>query len=389
MTTAFVRLALEKDWDLGRLTAESFTWPTTKATIVALRDVVTVVPTDSWADAGPPVITPTGLDSIGGGIRRRSRKYRGPVFQVRAAGPGLSFGDLLLPRNPNSPVLLIGSDLLGALVSSQFLALRADPDSALWIWGVLNSRSGRRFRQHFATGVTSTSVTRGRLLDIEIPWPSARQIARRRAPLEEIERQTHRPEEEAAGTWWRTEDLRVVDWNLALATPDREIFNSGIPLGELCREIVRGRHTPRGAIKDEPAVGLLPVTDIAAIQGKPIRRWVSPTEPTQTVATPGDVFVAAVGARPHAALASDRTAVDHNLFLLRLRDRAQASGLVQFLNGETGYGLRRIFLTGVTVPSLGKQALARLPVPEEALQGSTEPAVPIHLADQLERVLWT
>jgi hypothetical protein len=131
------------------------------------------------------------------------------------------------------------------------------------------------------------------------------------------------------------------------------------------------------------------VTDIDSIDGKPVRRWVSPIETKQVVANPGDVFVAAVGARPHAALANENTAVDRNLFLLRLRNVSQGPGLVQFLNGQTGYGLRKIVLSGTTVPSLGMQALSRLPVPEEDLQSPNEPGPRVPLADELERVLWT
>jgi hypothetical protein len=389
MTTAFVRLAREEDWDLGRLTAASFRWPIAKANTVALRDVISTVPTDSWIDVGAPVITPAGLDPVGGGVRRRSRKYRGSVFQIRASGPGLNLGDLLLPRSPETPVLLVGSDLVGSLVSSQFLALRTDAASALWIWAVLNSRSGRSLRQHFAGGVMASSATRARLLDLELPWPSSQEIAQRAHRLADIEVQTHRPEEEASGTWWRAVDLRKMDWNLALATPDLEVFNSGSPLRELCREIIRGRPAPREALRDEPTRGFIPVTDIAVIDGKPVHRWVSATLTNQIVATPGDVFVAAVGNRPHAALATENSAVDRNLFLLRLHDPAHAIGLVQYLNGQTGYGLRRILLSGAIIPGLRKDALASLPVPEEVLRSSPNPAVLIPLAEQLEQALWS
>ena len=145
------------------------------------------------------------------------------------------------------PLILVGSDLVGSLVSSQFLALRAEAASALWIWGVLNSHSGRRFRQQFASGVMATSATRGRLLDLEIPWPSRRQMTQRETRLAEIEKRSHRQEEEAAGTWWRTQDLRETTWNVALATPDREILNRGIPLGELMsRDSPRPSYAPRG-----------------------------------------------------------------------------------------------------------------------------------------------
>src|SRR5262249_4731202 len=157
--------------------------------------------------------------------------------------------------------------------------------------------------------------------------------ARREHHLVGIEAQTHRPEEEASGTWWRTVDLKNTDWNLALAAPDLEVFNTGVPLKKLCREIIRGRLALREAVRDKPTDGFIAVTDIGVIGGKPVHRWVSLTLANQIIATPGDVFVAAVGNRPHAALAKEDSAVDRNLFLLRLHDPSHAVGLVQYLNG--------------------------------------------------------
>jgi hypothetical protein len=111
-------------------------------------------------------------------------------------------------------------------------------------------------------------------------------------------------------------------------------------------------------------------------------------EPRTVIAKPGDVFVAAVGARPHAVLATETTAVDRNVFLLRPRDRGKGPAIVHYLNGQTGYGLRQVLLTGNIIPGMRKGSLARLPVPPGALDftGSTGPLVPLDL--RLEQTLW-
>jgi hypothetical protein len=106
------------------------------------------------------------------------------------------------------------------------------------------------------------------------------------------------------------------------------------------------------------------------------------------IAQPGDVFVAAAGARPHAVVATETTAVDRNVFVLRLRDPQHGPAIAHYLNGQTGYGLRQVLLTGDFIPGMRKDNLARLPVPREALDytGTAEPLVPLDM--QLEQALW-
>jgi hypothetical protein len=226
------------------------------------------------------------------------------------------------------------------------------------------------------------------LLDLEIPLlPSAKaDVINRR--LQSIELGTHREEEEAGETWWRVADLSREEWATALAVPSPQALDAGIPLTDLCEEITRGRHVPRETYQTEPGPGLMQVTDIAVLGGKPVRHWV-PLDARPVVAESGDVFVAAVGTRPHAALATETTAVDRNVFVLRLRDRSNGPGIVHYLNGKIGYGLRQAFLTGDFIPGMRKDNLARLPIPPERLEftGSDEKLVPLDI--QLEHALWT
>jgi hypothetical protein len=388
ITSTIVALRDARSWDPVVLTAAALEWPGHESRTSPLREIATALLADGWVEGDLPVITPGSLDPVGWGVRRRSRKYRGAAFQVRESERGLRPGDVLVPTTPELPLLLVRPDHLGSLVSSAFLALRPGTDLALWIWGVLSSASGRAFRAHLATGTVSRATTKSAMLDLEIPIPPLIKLNAIDERLRVIERSTHREEEEASGTWWRTADLSRGDWSVAFATPDPKALDIGIPLGDLCREIVRGRHVPLEEYRDSPGDELLPVTDIAVLGGKPVRRWVA-AEQRPTIAEPGDVFVAAVGARPHAVLATATTAVDRNLFVLRLRDRATGPAIARYLNGQTGYGLRQMLLTGAVIPGIRKDNLARLPVLPEVFDstGTTEPLVPLDL--QLEHALWS
>jgi hypothetical protein len=289
------------------------------------------------------------------------------------------------------PALLVRPDLVGSMASPSFLALRPREGLGLWLWGVLSSRSGRTVRSYLATNALGRTNSRTALLELQVPLPPVREEPG--LLLEEhlalIELHTHRPEEEATGTWWRSADLRGSDWQLKLVTPNPTILDDGVPLSELCAEIVRGRPVPQEAVSDRPAPDHLPLTDISVIDGKPVRRWVPLGPKPPMIAHPGDVLIAAVGNRPHAFLVTESTAVDRNLWLLRLLDADHGPGLVRYLNGETGYGLRQLLLTGEYIPGLRKDNLSLLPVPPQALDdlGPGEPLVPLDL--QLEQALWS
>ena len=389
ITSAVVSLGGEPSWDPVHLTASAFRWPSEDSGTAAIGDLVTTLLPDGWVDKDVPIITPGGLDPVSGGIRRRSRKYRGPAYRVRASGRGLLPGDLLVPLTPEIPAMLVRPDLVGSMVSQSFLALRPRDDLGLWLWGVLSSRSGRTARSYKATNALGRPSSRAALLDLQVPLPPALEG---RTPLQEriahIELQTHRSEEEAAETWWRTADLRGTDWQQQLIAPDPAALSNGIPLRDLCTEIMRGRPVRQEAITDRPEPGSLPLTDISVIDGKRARRWVLPGAKPPIVAHPGDVLVAAVGNRPHAYLVTEITAVDRNLWLLRLVNGDLGPGLVRYLNGEVGYGVRQLLLTGRYLPGLRKDHLSALPVPLETLQdpGPGEPGVPLDL--QLEQALW-
>jgi hypothetical protein len=74
--------------------------------------------------------------------------------------------------------------------------------------------------------------------------------------------------------------------------------------------------------------------------------------------------------------------------VLRLRDPQRGPAVAHYLNGQTGYGLRQVLLTGDFIPGMKKDNLVRLPVPPEALEyaRAAEPLVPLDA--QLEQALW-
>ncbi len=274
ISTTVVSLRERPIWDPAALTAEALQWPGRYRHPLPLRDLTRSLLPDGWVEHDVPVITPASLDPVGGGVRKRSRKYRGAAFQVGSHERGLQAGDLLVPMNPDLPLLLLQPEHVGSLVSSTFLALRPHDGLSLWIWAVLTSRTGRQFRTHLAVGSAGRATTKAALLDLEIPVPPLAEAGVRDERLLAIERGTHREEEEAGGTSWRTADLTTGDWSIALATPNPDVLDLGIPLGDLCGEITRGRAVPREDYREAPEPGLVALTDIAVLGGKPVRRWV-------------------------------------------------------------------------------------------------------------------
>lgn len=388
LASTVVDLRTRPAWDPAKLLVADFQWPASDP-LFALGDLATSVSPDAIAAQGMAVVTPASIDPVSGGIRRRSRRYQGGSFQV---GTSLLAGDLLIPSTPLTPVLLVDERLVGALVAAHFRAMRPGPNvSSLWLWAVLNSQTGRAARAAVSAGSTLPSLARSALSTLEVPVPSLAVQGDLAPMLTEIERTTHIEEEEAPQTWWRVSDLRnTKDWYLETSVGDAQLVD-GVDLGSLCEQIARGRRV-RALAVTEPAEGLVPVTDIPVLGGMGTKHWV-PDDPRRlTFAEPGDVFVAAVGDRPHAMPATSRTAVGDRVYVLRLKNRSQAAGLARFLNSTEGFRRRSLFLTRGGAPSFAKRDLERLPIPEKALgdvQPEGLPAQPqVPLADRLEQVLW-
>jgi hypothetical protein len=369
---------------MGILTAGTFRWPT-DAPRVALADLVTLVVASSIVEAGAQVITPASLDAATGGIRRRSQRYQGPVFQVTR---DLQINDLLVPSSAEAPVLLVTEHLRGALVSSRFTALRPTGNvMPLWIWAVLNSKSGRELRQRFSLGSFDTGGAKARILDLVIPVPALARQFEAEPTLGAIESTTHVEEEEAPSTWWRTADFRDNEWRLLLASPEPERLDDGEPLESYAEKIERGGAVARDEVTDVLDAGT-PITDGAVLAGGPVKRWTRSHGRSGVVATSRDVLVAAIGSRAHATVASEMSVLERNVIRIRLKNPRHAEAVAHYLNGSAGYGLRQMLLRGSTVPHLSVADLSRMPIPAEVLgnNGTAQPTIPVAL--QLEHALW-
>lgn len=370
-------------WNMATLTAETFQWPTT-APRVALRQLISqIVAPKSVVQAGVQVVTPDSIDEETGGIRRRSWKYQGSVFQVKR---DLEVGDLLVAPRPETPALLVTENLRGALVSSRFTALRTSGAATpLWIWAVLNSTSGHDLRHRSSLGSFHPGVPHAQILDIEIPVPPLTIQREIGISLRSIESTTHiNDEEEAPPTWWRIADLRGSEWRLQLANPTPDLLNDGPPLSTYAEKIELGR-VLRGEVTDVPDAGL-PVIDGAALSGKPIRRWLRGfTHPT-VIAEAGDVLVAAIGVRARATVVTGDAAVDRSAIRIRLKEPRHAEAVARYLNGTAGYAYRQMSTSLATIPRVSVADLSRMPLPSEALRGTASPT--ISLAERLEQTLW-
>jgi hypothetical protein len=384
IVTARVDLRSRLTWDTAILTAETFRWPTV-APRVALADLVTLVVASSIVEAGVQVVTPASLDAAIGGIRRRSQQYQGPVFQVTR---DLQIGDVLVPPNAEAPALLVTEALRGALVSARFTALRPSGNViSLWIWAVLNSKSGLDLRQRLSLGSLDTGGAKARILDIAIPVPTLAHQIEVEPTLRAIESTTHVEEDEAPSTWWRTANLRGREWRLLLASPEPERLDEGEPLEYYAERIERGAAVGRDDVTDVPDAGT-PVTDGAILAGALVKRWARSSGKPGVMAIPGDVLVAAIGSRAHATVATGMSVIDRNVIRIQLKNPHQAEAVAQYLNGSAGYGLRQMLLRGSTIPHLSVADLSRMPIPAEALayDGTAQPLIPLAL--QLEHALW-
>lgn len=384
IVTARVDLRGRPTWDTGILTTETFRWPT-DAPRVALGELVTQVVSSSIVEAGVQVITPASLDAAIGGVRRRSLRYQGSVFQVMR---DLQIDDVLVPPNAEAPVLLVTEALRGALVSSRFTALRPSGNVIpLWIWAVLNSSSGRDLRQRLSLGGLDVGGAKARLLDLAFPVPSLAHQIEVEPTLRAIESTTHIDEDEAPSTWWRVTNLRGGEWRLLLASPQPERLDEGEPLGDYAEKIEQGTAVGRDDITDVPDAGT-PVIDGAVLAGGILKRWAKSPDRRGVMAMPRDILVAAIGNRAHATVANEASVIDRNVIRIQLKDPHQAEAVAQYLNGSAGYGLRQMLLRGSTVPHLSVADLSRMPIPPEALayDGDAQPLIPLAL--RLEHALW-
>lgn len=376
----------EANWDTGQLVTAAFRWPR-ELDSRRLSDLATLIEPQQFIELGTQVVTPIGLDSVYGGIRRRTTSYEGPAYLVGGAEENLQPGDLLIATRSSAPALMVQAHMLGAAVSAAFSAFRFPSiEQAYWVWGVLNSTSG----QAYLRGAMTDTLTshRPRVGDLLVPWPDEVSQSGLTETLAALESETKRPTEDAAETWWSVADLREIEWRAALATPEPAQLLNGTSLEELGVVISAGRPFDRTAVLTTPTDGALPLVNGGVLAGRPITRWLV-TDAKASIAEPGDILVAAVGDRAHARVLEQGAIIDSGVYRLRVPTGLPPERVTSYLNGQVGHGLRRLLLSGSVIPRVNLRDLKQLRVPDGSLDvGQTAGAVK-PLAEQLELVLWT
>lgn len=384
-TYRLVDLQGVSSWDPAELLSSAFRWPT-EWPLVRLSEVTVRLTPRLFVDNGAAVITPGGIDTQYGGVRKRSLKYRGVAFQVGGSHQDLQHGDLILPRNPEVPPLLIGASLVGAMISDGFYAFRtAGQLSSAFLWALFSSESGRALRRALSSGFSRISTSK--LDEISIPLPSAETQARIQTDLAGILARLENAEVEAATTWWSTANLQELSWQLALATPEPEQLSFGSPLTDHA-SVLSGKQIDRNALLDSHKPGLLPATNGSVLSGRKRPRWTEQTANTVT-AIPGDVLVASVGDRANARVVEEATVIDQGILLVRPNRSERAVKIAAYLNSRAGQARRQMLLSGAIIPRVSIRDLAKIPIPEDLFEGEAVDAPLVPLTDELEELLWT
>ncbi|WP_157535925.1 hypothetical protein [Microbacterium sp. Root166] len=380
-------LRSKRTWDIGSLAIDEFAWPANQP-LLQLGEVAHTLSAVEEAEPDFPVITPLSIDSVTGVLRRRQRGYIGAAFRVGGFGRALQPGDVLVPST-NVPALFVNETLTGSLASAQFLAIRPDPSviDSHWLWGVLNSRSGRSLRRLVTAESSGKLDATAALLRMKIVVPSLdeqRSVAYR---LVAVEQRLRGQEQEGPTTWWRVTDLRGQQWRFALASANPSLMQEGEPLSNYC-EIVRGRQSrPREDQPMNPSTDMLPLATGMYLAGR--RDEAAPVLPNSLIAEPGDVLVAVIGERPLAQVVSQPMLVSDTVYRVRPSERMLAPAIASFLNSAIGLARWRFLALDGTVPQMRLTDLRQFPVAADALEVQAAEVLPVGPLDaQLESILW-
>ena len=175
MTWAILTLPGKGAWSPDQLlgSGETADWPSRGWSLIAMQDLAeTLITPDGLADEGQPVVTPRGLSLDTGHVLRTSSSYSGRVYVSSSDRNSLGVGDLLIPRNPSLPALVITENHVGLRFAGSFHCLRmSDATITAWLWGILSSKTGQRVRSRASSETSGNTISRGRLLDLAVPVP--------------------------------------------------------------------------------------------------------------------------------------------------------------------------------------------------------------------------
>ena len=369
---------------------EDLPWPLQSSyPLFAIRELAKQIASSGMlAEPGQSVVIPGGLSPETGQVIRTTHEYTGRVYPV-GGEHGLAAGDLLVPRNPQQPPLLLSTDHTGLAFAGTFHALRPeDAATGALLWAVLSSGRGQDARRRAAAGTVVAQLSRSGLLEMLVPLPPVTAL-KRFGPLLRRAQQVPTRTGDVDRSWWRTARLPAGDrWDLyiTVAEPQRLL---DVRLGELCTEIRVGRDI-RQQSQPAPRPGWLPVYTSKSVRlGRVAGLWVEP-EAKLVIAESDDVLVPAVGLSASSTVAPYRGAVDRDVLRCRLREPAIAGHLVRYLNSDAGQALRRAMTAG-TIPRLTVTSARRLPIDVQVTRHDMPAAAagdqPL-LAEQLDGLIW-
>ncbi len=352
--------------------------------LVPVRQLAEMLSGSKPTSENQAVVTPGTLNGLTGSVTRTRRDYAGLV-RVAGFDPGqLRVGDVLVPRSPSLPAVLLGVQHAGLAFSEGFHALRPmDPTTGLLLWAVLSSSRGMQIRSASARGTMASLLGALDLLQLKVPVPVGydQLVPALQTLVDAIPDPT---EGDVARSWWRTGYLPDGgEWAFELGLQDPSLLNTGRPLGDFA-EVVPGR-------RPAPPMGLgelLPVYDGVYLSRGEVRRW-AVAQPT-TGARPGDVLVGEVGVRGRARVVDAPGVVGVGVLRVRVRDSSDPAGLVNYLGSEAAQALRGALAQGAVIPRLSAPALRRFPVPDVVPAPETAPTTvrDLPLSLRLDELLW-
>jgi hypothetical protein len=396
MTWSIVTLPRSAEWVPNRLlSSDELTWLNSAWPQIQLGELVAAaIPASGLADDGQPVVTPGGLSRNTGQVVRTNSHYAGRIYEMQDDTDSLMPDDLLVPRYYNSPALVVAEAHNGLAFAGSFHALRCvDHHLTVWLWAVLSSGIGQRARADASTAAKVPLLTRGRLLELPVPVPPEQEMRERLEtlhPLFEGSQLVDMRRHEVHGSWWRIADLHGADrWDVFVVLAEPDLLRSGVPLAELCEEMVVGKavrdHVLPAPQPDWPRV----YTSRSVRAGHIDDLWLDPSVPA-VVAEPGDLLIPYVGATGLSTLSTQRAAVDRNIILCRLRDQRISETLVNYLNSDRGQSVRRVLVHGQP-PSLTLKIARQFPIPMDIAfgEGATSDDVGfLPLSARLDDLLW-
>lgn len=382
-------LPFDGPWDPAALLAPpvSELWPSALP-LGSVGALATVLSSAVPARPEQAVVTPGGVSSVTGVVKRTRRDYSGPVRLLGASPDGLQLGDVLVPAVPSGPALLLRPHHEGLAFSDGFIALRPNQRwSGTWLWACLSSKSGLAARAAFASGSAVARLTAGALLRLPVPVPQdvPRAIFELTQLADDIPAATAQPD--VAASWWRLNRLPASgDWTAELSLRDPAALLEGTALGELA-EITAGRR-PR-VVFGAPRPELLPVRQGKSIDGRNPEQW-GPAGSAPSV-EPGDVLVVEVGLRGRAVVADAEGLAGQGTLLVRPHDKTFSSAIAAHLNSEPALALRASLASGAFLPRLTVTLLRRMPVPATTLAADVagrSVSGQAALGELLEQMLW-